>query len=688
MLILCEKPSVARDFAAALGASAQKGFFEGNGNVITYCVGHLFELWDPDDYDPKFKKWSLEALPIIPETFKYRMNSGTADQARLVIDLLKKHKEDDIIIATDAGREGELIARIALLMACVPNNGHFRRFWVSEALTPDVIHKGIREARPLSEYDTLSAQAFARQRADWLVGINLSRLMSIGNPPPPWSVGRVQTAVLSAIGERNGEVKNFVPVPYKELEANVGPNNQKLGIFARLLNPKTSKSAFSKDDEEYLRAAKDYCLGKAVDTVDVDSKEEKKKPDKLLNITGLQKIAFKRFGYKPEETLEIAQALYETHKCLSYPRTPSRVMGDNNVELFREKFELLKSNTPLSSFCDPSLINANNKHIFNSAKLEDHHALIPLNKLPETANDKERNIFSIVLESFFMVCMPDCIYNEKSLRFHVGSYIFTSKVREVLQYGWKVAIHQSKVNSPSQDDDTEGHVIEVMNFDISNCFINELYILDKFTQPKKEFAIDTLLAFMEHPKGEGEAKLAGLGTPATRAEIINKLFAAEYIKEDKKKLYATERGRFLLEQLSKNECLQQIADVSNTTDWEERLVRDPGTFEKEIIEYVAECVKSSPNRVTYQKPTVGDCPLCGRPVYESKLSYSCSGYKEDPKCSFVIWKTIAGAAVSPTEAHLLLIGQKTKVKKCKGKKGPFEAAFALKGGEIEFIFKK
>jgi len=686
MFILCEKPSVARDFASALGASPRNGFFEGNGYTITYCVGHLFELCYPEDYDPKFKKWSLEALPIIPDAFKYRMSPGTAEQARLVLDLLRNNG-GDALVATDAGREGELIARIALLMAPVPDTGRFRRFWVSEALTADVIRKGIQDAKPLSEYDSLSRQAFARQRADWLVGMNISRLASIGNPPPPWSVGRVQTAVLSAIGARNEEVKNFVAVPYRELQAQVGPGNQALGIFALLENPKTEKTAFFKGDDEYLAAALNYCKGKPVGSVDAKAEEKRNKPERLLNITGLQKLAFKRFGYKPEETLNIAQALYETHKCLSYPRTPSRVMGDNNVELFREKFELLKGDTLLSSFCDPSLISAENSHIFNSAKLEDHHALIPLNKLPESASEKERNVYNIVLESFFTVCMGDFVFNEKSLRFHVGDYVFASRIREVIQYGWKES--RPKKSSKKEDDDDDDDVAEVNGFDEDNCLVNELCVLEKLTQPKKEFALDTLLAFMEHPRGEGEARLAGLGTPATRADIIKKLFAAEYVREEKKRLYATERGRFLLDMLSKNDHLKKLADVSNTTDWEERLARDPEAFEREIKEYIASCVKSGAGSATFQRPSLGACPLCRRPVHETKLGYCCSGYKEEPRCSFIIWKTISGATVSTNDAQLLLIGQKTRVKKCRSKAGKeFEAAFALKGAEVEFIFKK
>jgi DNA topoisomerase-3 len=684
MLILCEKPSVAKDFAAALGASPKKGCFEGADVVITYCIGHLFELFEPDDYDFKYKKWSLEDLPIIPETFQYVKKESTASQADIVLELLKRHAGGEVLIATDAGREGELIARIALLMAGVTEIERFRRFWVSEALTPEVITGGIRDSKPLSDYNNLSTQAFARQRADWLVGMNLSRFMSIGNPPPSFSVGRVQTAVLSAVYLRNAEIKNFIPQPYKELEAGVFSESDSgipVGIPAFLENPKTGKPSFFPCDEDYLKAAvNDYCGNKRIDSVDVEAEDKNLKPPKLLNITGLQKEAFRRFGYKPEETLNLAQNLYELHKCLSYPRTPSRVMGDNNVELFREKFELLKESSPLSAFCDPALISSENKHIFNSALLEDHHALIPLAPIPPSASEQEHNVYSVVLEFFFTTCMPDCLYTEKELRFHVGPYVFAAKIRETSQKGWK----ETKQKEPDSDED----IVEAAGFSTDNCFIQQLDICEKLTRAKKEFAIDTLLAFMEHPRGEGEQKLSGLGTPATRAEIIKTLFFREYLKEDKKKLCVTEHGRFLLEQLSGNEHLKRVADIGQTTDWEERLSKDPGMFEKEITEYVTSCVKSEAGRAVFQQKSLGPCPLCKKPVYETKAVYGCSGYKDIPKCQFVIWKTTAGAAVSSNDASLLLLGQKTKIKKCKNKNGkPFEAAFALKGGKIEFLFK-
>jgi DNA topoisomerase-3 len=328
------------------------------------------------------------------------------------------------------------------------------------------------------------------------------------------------------------------------------------------------------------------------------------------------------------------------------------------------------------------LITAANKHIFDSSKLEDHHALIPLGRLPEGVTGNERNVYAVVLEAFFTVCMPDFVYNAKTFHFHIGRYTFTAAVREVMQRGWKEAKWQNK------DDEDEEEEAEVPAFDEQGCVLAGLSVREKATEPKKEFSIDTLLAFMEHPGGGDDVKLAGLGTPATRAEILKTLFAREYIKEEKKKLYAASRGRFLLEQLTEDEDLKKMTDVAQTTAWEQKLADNPAAFEREIVAYVINCVKGGLGRKTYQNDPLGACPLCGKPVVAGKRSYSCTGWKDTPKCEFAVWKTIAGAAVTGDDVKLMLIGQKTPVKKCKKKDGtPFEAAFALEGGKVVFRFK-
>jgi DNA topoisomerase-3 len=367
MLILCEKPSVARDFAEALGCEGRRGYYQNERVTVTYCVGHLFELAKPECYDPSCKTWDVTKLPIIPEKFRYTPIPDVASQTDVVLSLIRNHAHDDIVVATDAGREGELIARIVFKEAGITDISRVKRFWVSEALTKEVIRKGLEMAKPWHDYNRIALEGAVRQQADWLIGINLTRYMTCGNNTL-FSVGRVQTALLNAIALRNSEVAGFTPVPFSELEAVIQSSNGTV-IKAWLVHPQTGKTAFF-DNVEYSHAAQAACRGKAIDRVQVTAAREVRKPEKLLNITGLQKKAFKLHGCTPEKTLEIAQALYEKHKCLSYPRTPSRVMGDQNVGLFREKFRLLSARYPgYAQYADESLITLKNRNTFNSAAL-------------------------------------------------------------------------------------------------------------------------------------------------------------------------------------------------------------------------------------------------------------------------------------------------------------------------------
>jgi DNA topoisomerase-3 len=677
MLILCEKPSVAKDFAGALGCEAKKGYYQKNGIVITYAVGHLFRLCDPETYNPAYKSWDAALLPIIPSVFRYEKIAALSSHIETVKSLLKNNIHDTVIVATDAGREGELIARIILSESGITDISRIKRFWVSEALTKEVILNGLQDARPLSEYNSLSGDGFARQRADWLIGINLTRLMSIGNTVL-FSVGRVQTAVLNAVALRNAEAAHFTPVPFIELEASLQSSNGTV-VKAWLINPENEKTAFF-DDRDYVSSAREYCKENAVTRFQSHSTKETVKPPKLLNITGLQKAAYKLHGYSPEKTLGIAQSLYEKYKCLSYPRTPSRVMGDRNVELFRETFRLLSGCYPhYARLCDESAIRAGNKNIFNSAALEDHHALIPLRRLPENADAAERNVFDIVLKSFFTVCMNDHIYNKKRLIFYIGSYMLRTQINEILQNGFK-----ETVNVQEGHDD---HIQEVKKFDEKTCKIIKLDILQKETRPKKEFTIDTLLGFMENPHNEGGEKLAGLGTSATRAAVIKLLFDREYVREERKKLYASRKGLFLLEQLQKNDFLKKIADISQTTEWEKQLSQNPQEFEKSIVQYLKNCMGSTKTEKYSTRP-IGVCPCCGNEILEGIKSYYCSGYKSEKPCSFVVFKTISGAAISAEDITLLLSLKPTGMKNCISKSGKkFKAAFYMdRDGKISFQF--
>jgi DNA topoisomerase-3 len=677
MLVLCEKLSVARDFAEALGCGGKRGYYQNDKVTITYCVGHLFELAKPECYDPSYKTWDVTKLPIIPETFRYKSIPDIASQTDVVLSLLRNYAHDDMVVATDAGREGELIARIVFKEAGITDISRVRRFWVSEALTKEVIRKGLETAKPWLDYNRIALEGVVRQQADWLIGINLTRYMTCGNNTL-FSVGRVQTALLNAIAVRNSEVARFTPVPFSELEAEIQSSNGAV-IKVWLVHPKTGKTAFF-DNSEYLHTAQAACRGKAVDQVQATAAKEVRKPEKLLNITGLQKKAFKLYGYTPEKTLEIAQALYEKHKCLSYPRTPSRVMGDQNVDLFREKFRLLLARYPgYAQHCDESLITPGNRNIFNSTALEDHHALIPLAPLPDNASAQEKNVFEIVLRSFFIVCMPDYIYNKKHLVFHIGEYAFKSAINEVIQKGFKAALKEEAEGDKEEQ--------EVGQFYEKSCAILKLEILHKKTSPQKEFSQDTLLAFMENPRNKEEAKLIGLGTPATRSAIIKNLFDRGYIREDKKKIYAAGKGLFLLKQLQKDEKLGRIADVGETSAWERQLQENPGEFKKSIIEYLRSCIKQG-DREHYVEDDLGRCPFCGNPMREAQKNYYCTGYKQVPPCMLSIWKEVAGARVSTADIKLLVSGKPTGIKKCTSKNGKrFSANFVLeKDGKLAFRF--
>jgi DNA topoisomerase-3 len=677
MLILCEKPSVAKDFAKALGCEAKKGYCQGNGIVITWAVGHLFRLCDPEKYDPLYQSWDITHLPIIPSVFRYEPIKKLFSQIETVRSLLTKHSEDSMVIATDAGREGELIARIILAETGITDISRIKRFWVSEALTKEVILKGLQDAKPLSDFNAISAEGFARQRADWLIGINLTRLMSAGNDTL-FSVGRVQTAVLNAIALRNTEVSHFEPIPFIELEASLKTSNG--AVFnARLVNPLHDQTAFF-DSRDYVIAARAYCSKNQVSRIESQSTQETTKPPKLLNITALQKTAYKLHGYSPDTTLEIAQSLYEKHKCLSYPRTPSRVMGDQNVVFFKTIYLLLSGDYPQEArLCDESVITEANKNIFNSAALEDHHALIPLRRIPENADAQERKVFVIVLKAFFTVCMKDYVYNKKRLLFHIGEYIFRTQLNEVLQYGFKETVFETK-----DDDDA---IQEIVKFDEKTCKVSGLALLKKMTKPKKEFSIDTLLGFMENPHNAKDAKLTGLGTSATRAAILKLLFDRQYIRDERKRLYVSRKGLFLLERLQNNPYLNKIADLSQTTEWEKQLSGNPQEFEKTIIQYLKNCVASASTE-KYTPPLIGVCPRCGNAVLEGKKSYYCSGYKHEKHCSFSIFKRIAGASLSTEEITLLLSHKSTNIKDCVSKSGKkFKAVFSLnRDGTIVFQF--
>lgn len=680
MLILTEKPNVARDFSDALGCRENKAAktWEKDGVTITNCIGHLYSLDEPDSYGQEF--------PIIPETFSYHPNEKAREQASTVNKLLKAHADDLIIIATDADREGEVIARECLMKAGIRDTRRIKRFWVSQALTKDVIASGMRDAKPLSEYNRLSEQGFARQKSDWLCGMNFSRLVSRA-AKAKLSVGRVQTAILSAICKRCDEITNFKSEKYFEHYGLFKPSSDgQESLIKGIHFENESRTKFPDDSKkEELKAL----VGQKAILTDKKSEKKTENPPQLHNLNSLQKEAFKQYGYSAKKTLEIMQELYEELKCVSYPRTPSRVMGSENVELCRKIFESLcepqegmTHNKPASlelckSALEKSDISLKNTRVFNDKKLEAHHAIIPLKRLPEKAGDEHKNIYNIIYNRFITAFLPPCEYEKETVILTVSGNNFRITGRKITKKGFKEFVLWEKDDKEEEESELPGDT------DWGSMTLSDIETKEKWTKPPAYFNEASILSFMENPRNEKEdyqKKLVGLGTPATRHTFIPKLLKYGYIVTEKKNFIATPLGHALIKNL-RNSPIESLADISATTDWEERMEENPEKFLSDIKRFVRESA-SKEMKLTVPMPTgTGiNCPSCGKEIRKGKNGWFCSGYKEG--CEFSVWETAFGTVITEKDLRDLCEGKETQTKKCKNKEGKaYECKLTLDGNK-------
>lgn len=675
MLILTEKPSVAKDFAKALGCHFYNGVYVSSGITITNCIGHLFELEEPSFYGEKFKSWSN--LPIIPENICYRINENVKSQAKLVISLLKKHASAEILIATDADREGEIIARECLLNAGITDFSRIKRFWISQALTTDVIKDGMKNAKPLSNYNTLAEQGFSRQKADWLCGINFTRFITTSaNRKLP--VGRVQMAILSAIAERCNKIKNFKSEKYFEHYATFSDNsNFCTGIYFE--NEKTGFPDKSKETELQND------IGQKVQRRTRKTELKTVSPPQLYNLNALQKEAYSLYGLSAAKTLNLVQSLYETHKCVSYPRTPSRVMGSGNVELCKSVFnKLLPENPKFSEIAKTADISLGNKRVFNDAKLEAHHALIPLAKNPSTLTDDELKIYKLITERFFVTFAENHVYEKLTAILEVNNHTYKVTGKAIKESGWK------KFDGKKEKSDDEEEEQELPNIDWDNLKVTKIETKEKMTKPPKYFNEASILSFMENPKSldENRQKLVGLGTAATRHTFVPKLKAASYIEIEKKNIICTELGYKVLEIIGKTP-VASLCDIAETTSWEEKLDANPESFLDGIKTFVRNSVSTK-----IETPSLAamasdiSCPVCNKQVRKGKSNWYCTGYKDG--CNFKIWETISGTRLTEKDVKLLCAGKQTGEKKCTSKGGKeFTCKFALdEKYEVKFVFSE
>ena len=623
-LIIAEKRSVAASIASALGAASRAdGFYEGNDLLVSWCVGHLVSPMDAAGYDPRFRKWHFEDLPILPEPFRYVLAPGKEAAFENLRALMSRPDVDTIVNACDAGREGELIFRLVYEMAGCRKP--VQRLWIS-SMEDSAIREGFLDLRPGADYEALYQSALCRQKADWLVGINATRLFSVLYHRT-LNVGRVQTPTLAMLVEQEQKISQFQKEKYYVLRLEVNG--------AEAVSEKFSNSA-----EAELAAA--ACKGAAVICTSVTREQKKEQPPKLYDLTTLQREANRLLGYTAKQTLDYAQSLYEK-KLLTYPRTDSRYLTSDMAETASCVIHLAAKLPPFDSCSNFfPLVEA----MISDKDVSDHHAIIPTMELEKADVHAlpvgERNLLLLICCKLLCAAAEPYVYEAATATFDCGGQTFTAKGKRVLSDGWwnidqtfRTFLKETPEEAAAFPDFSEGSTYEVA----------AQTVVERFTQPPKPYTEDTLLSAMENAGKEDipeDAERKGLGTPATRAAIIEKLVSAGFVERKGKSLVPTQDGINLISILP-----EPLTSPMLTAEWELQLTEiargaaSSDTFLDGIRDMVRALVSdhsqvSEEGRTLFapEQESIGACPRCGKPVYEGKKNFACS----DRSCGFVLWK--------------------------------------------------
>ena len=688
-LIVAEKPSVGRDLANALGKHRREGgAFVGDGWTVTWSIGHLAELAPPDAYGEQYKQWRLETLPIIPEKFQVRINSKTREQFTLVKKLMRGASVTEIINACDAGREGELIfTYLYELSGC---GKLVRRLWLS-SLTPEAIRQGFASLREGREMKPLEDAARSRGEADWIVGMNATRAYSVkfGRPGNVLSVGRVQTPTLKLLVDRENEIENFKPEKFYT-------------VYARFKREEASyDGVWFKNKQNRLkeREAAERIVEKVRNGTGVVQRADKntvtKKSPLLYDLTELQRNANAKFGFTADRTLRAAQALYEERKLITYPRTSSRYLSRDMAGTLKKRVEAAGTLPELTPFATELLALQKlpiSKRIVDDSKVTDHHAIVPTNKKPsEDLPTDEAKVYDLVARRFLAVFFPAASFENTTIVTEVKGETFLSRGWIVLEAGWR-RLYPDGVGGKKEKEPAVLPPISVTQ----EWLVSKAAVKEGETKPPPRYseaallgAMETAGKFVEDEELRQAMKDSGLGTPATRAAIIERLLKVGYLERDKKALVPTEKGRALIGLLHES----PLASPELTARWEQRLARmekgadERPRFMSDISAFATTLVEEVRRREGQKLPLVrlgsnggpplGICPKCGSPVVETKKSYGCSAWKAG--CKFAIWKTISGKQVSATQAKRLLTKSRTgQLKGFKSKDGkPYSAALVL-----------
>ncbi|MDE6601021.1 MAG: DNA topoisomerase 3 [Lachnospiraceae bacterium] len=677
-LVIAEKPSVAQSIARVIGAGEKKdGYMEGNGFLVSWCIGHLVELAQPDAYFDTWKKWSYESLPMIPEEWQTEVKSDTAAQYKVLKGLMHDARVDSVVCATDAGREGELIFRLVYDQAGCDKP--IKRLWIS-SMEESAIRAGFENLRLGSDYENLYHSALCRQRADWLVGLNGTRLFTVLYGGKMLKVGRVQTPTLAMLVEREEKIRNFKKEQY---------------YLAHILMDGIDAATERIDDKTHAESIAAACEGGAATVVSVKKEEKTVQPPKLYDLTTLQRDANRLFGFTAKQTLEYAQSLYEK-KLATYPRTDSQFLSDDMEQTARGVIEAVFGSI---LFQEDVLFNPDIKRVMNSKKVTDHHAIIPtmeiaradLAALPEP----ERKVLSLIANRLLCATGEKHLYETVRAEVSCGGHVFAVSGKSVTHNGWKFfedafkRSYKIKGNKDEENGDkklpklTEGQVFDGVQTKIS----------EHFTSAPKRFTEDSLLSAMERAGAEDmgdDVERKGLGTPATRADIIEKLVKDGFVKREKTerssvcRLIPTEDGVKLITVLP-----DVVKSPKLTADWENTLTLvAKGEYSmQEFMGGIEDMVKdlvqtyhsvSDEQKAMFGSSTqeaLGKCPKCGGDVVKGKFGAYCKN-----KCGMNVSRAM-GTALTDSQIKSMLAGKKILVKGLRGKKGSYDAYLIPEGIE-------
>ena len=623
-LIIAEKRSVAASIASALGATSRAdGFYEGNDLLVSWCVGHLVSPLDAAGYDPRFRKWHFEDLPILPEPFRYVLAPGKEATFENLRTLMDRPDVDTIVNVCDAGREGELIFRLVYEMAGCRKP--VRRLWIS-SMEDNAIREGFSDLRPGADYEALYQSALCRQKADWLVGINATRLFSVLYHRT-LNVGRVLTPTLAMLVERERKISQFQKEKYYVLRLEMN-------------GTEAVSEKFTDSTEAELAAA--ACKGGPAICTSVTKEQKKEQPPKLYDLTTLQREANRLLGYTAKQTLDYAQSLYEK-KLLTYPRTDSRYLTSDMAETASCVIHLAAKLPPFDSCSNFfPLVEA----MISDKNVSDHHAIIPTMELEKADVHAlpvgERNLLLLVCCKLLCAAAESYVYEAVTTTLDCGGRSFTAKGKQILSEGWRDIDQTFRTFLKEAPEEAAAFPVFVEGNTYEAAAPT---VVERLTQPPKPYTEDTLLSAMENAGKEDtpeDAERKGLGTPATRAAIIEKLVAAGFVERKGKNLIPTQDGINLISILP-----EPLTSPMLTAEWEQQLTEiakgaaSPDTFLDGIRDMVRALVSdhsqvSEEGRTLFalERESVGVCPRCGKPVYEGKKNFACS----DRSCGFVLWK--------------------------------------------------